>query len=339
MKKTTLSLFSFFAFLILFNACSTDVDLYADYKDITVVYGLLDSDADTNFIKINKAFLGPGNAYDIALNADSCNYPEKLNARIIEYRASASGSNYQKITEFPLDTITVHDKEVGLFYAPDQLVYYTTHKINKNTEQYHYRYELQIERGDSIVSATTNIVGGGLFSVPQGSFNFSSSTNEGKVKFFPCEYASLYEVFFKFHFTEVSPSGSVERCMTWPLGSHAAADLFMENGLYIVSYTASMFFDNLATMLGDDTLATDVVRQFTDYPLEVCVAAGGDELYNFITDNGPSSSIVQTLPEYTNVHGGYGVLSSRTMYSKWMRLAGLTVPDLEGHDNWHFKQI
>ena len=62
MKKILLSLFSVFAFLMMFNACSTDVDLYADYKDITVVYGLLDSGADTNFIKINKAFLGPGNA-------------------------------------------------------------------------------------------------------------------------------------------------------------------------------------------------------------------------------------------------------------------------------------
>lgn len=39
-------------------SCSTEVDNYADYKDITIVYGLLESKADTNFIKITKAFLG-----------------------------------------------------------------------------------------------------------------------------------------------------------------------------------------------------------------------------------------------------------------------------------------
>ena len=73
--------------------------------------------------------------------------------------------------------------------------------------------------------------------------------------------------------------------------------------------------------------------------LEVCLAAGGDELYNFITVNGPSNSIVQTLPEYTNVKGGYGVLSSRLMLRKRMRLAGNTIPELTNHDYWNFKQI
>ena len=66
MKRIILSLFSFFALLFMFNACNTDVDLYSDYKDITVVYGLLDPGKDTNYVKINKAFLGPGNAFDIA---------------------------------------------------------------------------------------------------------------------------------------------------------------------------------------------------------------------------------------------------------------------------------
>lgn len=33
-------------------SCSTDVDLYNDYKDIPVVYGLIDAQADTNYIKI-----------------------------------------------------------------------------------------------------------------------------------------------------------------------------------------------------------------------------------------------------------------------------------------------
>ena len=37
-------------------SCSTDVDLYNDYKDIPVVYGLIDAQADTNYIKNTKAF-------------------------------------------------------------------------------------------------------------------------------------------------------------------------------------------------------------------------------------------------------------------------------------------
>lgn len=344
MKKSILSLFSFFALLLLFNACSTDVDLYADYKDITVVYGLLDSGADTNFIKINKAFCGnndePINANEVALIADSNNYPGKLDAKLIEYRASASGHSYHKMDEFPLDTITVHNKELGVFYAPDQLVYYTTHKIKANSEQYKYRYELQAVINDSLISATTDIVGGSGFYLPQSTLDFGSAANTRYVSFSQCPNAAVYEVVFKFHFIEVGANNdSVERVMTWALGSHPEYTLQFDNGTYKISYLTSMFFYNLASFLGDDTLK-NVERLIYEPSMEVSIAAGGDELYNFITVNGPSSSIVQTLPEYTNVTGGgYGILSSRYMLSKRMKLGGNTIPQLKAREYWHFKQI
>ena len=99
MKKNCLVFLSLLTLVMLLNACSTDVDLYADYKNITVVYGLLDSDKDTNYVKINKAFLGPGNALEIAMIEDSCNYPYKLDAKIVEYRATSGGNNFQKTRE------------------------------------------------------------------------------------------------------------------------------------------------------------------------------------------------------------------------------------------------
>ena len=337
MNKNILTLFSVFALLVVFNSCSTKVDLYADYKDITVVYGLLDSGADTNFIKINKAFLGPGNAYDIALIDDSCNYPGKLDAKLIEYRTTASANNYQKTAEFPLDTLTVHNKEMGIFYAPDQLVYYTTQRIKPNNSQYKYRYELQIDRGDTIISAITNVVGGGSFTIPQASFNLTSSS--GSISWTPCPYAAIYEVVFKFYFTEVDiHNDSVVRCMTWPLGAHPEFQLTNENGTYSIPFKPSLFFYNLATYLGADTLNNKVERIIFNNPLEVSIAAGGDELYNFIAVNSPSNSIVQNLREYTNVNGGYGVLSSRVMFKKRMRLSGNTIPELMKHENWHFRQ-
>ena len=59
MKK----LFLFFLLTLLtglafFNACTTDVDLYSEYKDIPVIYGLLDATVDTNYVRVNRAFLG-----------------------------------------------------------------------------------------------------------------------------------------------------------------------------------------------------------------------------------------------------------------------------------------
>ena len=72
MKHLFLSL-SALACLFFFNACSTKVDLYADYKDIPVIYGLLDASADTNYIKIIRAFSGSDeNPVDARLAAPNC---------------------------------------------------------------------------------------------------------------------------------------------------------------------------------------------------------------------------------------------------------------------------
>lgn len=336
MKRISLSLFSVFALMLLFNACTTDVDLYTDYKDITVVYGLLDPGKDTNYVKINKAFLGPGNAFDIALIADSCNYPNKLDAKIIEYRAPASGNNFQVSRTYDLDTLTVHNKELGTFYAPDQLVYFTDQKIRSNNDQYKYKYMLQIDRGDTLLTAETDIVGGELFMIDPKPLGFSAET--GTVKWYPCPNAAVYEVVINFYFTEVGPNNdSVRRCMPWSLGTRAAADITEDHGKMVYNYKSSMFYASLASFLGNDTLK-NVDRIVSDYCLGVSVSAGGEELYNFITVNGPSSSIVQTIPEYTNISsGGYGVFSSRAAKELMVRMSSL--PDLFAHENWRFRQM
>ena len=65
----------FFVFIIsLFAACSTDFNINADWQEITVVYGLLNQKETTHYIKINKAFLGEGNALTMAQIEDSSSY-------------------------------------------------------------------------------------------------------------------------------------------------------------------------------------------------------------------------------------------------------------------------
>ena len=44
------------------TACETDFDVNAPYQDITIVYGILDIDDSISYVKINKAFLGEGDA-------------------------------------------------------------------------------------------------------------------------------------------------------------------------------------------------------------------------------------------------------------------------------------
>lgn len=317
MKKLYLSLLVLFFLGNLVVSCSTDVDLNADYKNITVIYGLLDYQKDTNYVKINRAFLGSGSALEYALIADSCNYPGKLDSKIVEYRAAASSNTYHPYREIPLDTMTIHNKETGIFYAPDQLVYYTTEKINADSKQYKYRYELQVDRGDTLLTSTTGIVGGTAMNIVTSVLNFSPNVDLGNVKWYPFPNASLYEVIIHFNWAELTPGqDTVFRTMQWSLGTFPEASINFDNGQCVISYKTEQFFTSLASFLGADTLNPNVDRIVREAPLSVSIAAGAEELYNFISVNGPSSSIVQTIPEYTNINGGYGVFSSRNLVEK-----------------------
>lgn len=339
MKRLRTLFLTFLGLVCLFQSCSTKVDLYADYKDITIVYGLLDFTKDTNFIKINKAFLGPGNALDIALVDDSCNYPGKLNCRIIESRANAGSSTYTQTRVLNVDTITVHNKQLGIFFAPDQLVYYTTDPIFANSQRYKYSYELEIDRGDTILNATTNIVGGGMFSIPQAVMNFSTRTPSSTLKWGECPNAAIYDASVEFRYAEIwNGQDTVYRSMNMNMGTYSETSLLFENGSYSISYPNASFFAQLAQTLGADTLNNNVERLVFEPSVTIKISAGGVELYNFISVNGPSSSIVQSIPEYSNVNGGYGVFSSRTSISKEVRLSAQTFTELVGHQNWRFRQ-
>ena len=71
-------------FLGLILACENEVDLNTDFEETAVVFGLLDHNADTQFIKINKTFLDDKeSAIDLAQQGDRIFY-DSLKVSLIE---------------------------------------------------------------------------------------------------------------------------------------------------------------------------------------------------------------------------------------------------------------
>ena len=341
MKKIILSFLLFFLLGSVFTNCSTEVDLYTDYKDITVIYGLLDIQSDTNYVRISKAFIGPGDANEIALIDDSSNYPRKLDARIIEYRASASGGNYVQTRVLPLDTMTIHNKKPGTFYSPNQLVYFTKERINRNTDAHQYMYELLVDRGDTVLSAKTGVVGGGNFRIANNLLDFKEASGTNTVSWFPSPNAEMYEVYFTFNFNEINSSGQTfERSISWKVGTYPVSSLtLVNNNKYSVSYSKNALFRELEDFFEHNNTPNIVKRTVLGTtPMTITISAGGVDLYNFITVNSPSSSIVQIIPEYTNVIGGYGVFSSRTSISTPVGIKNTLLELRKKHPDWLFEQ-
>ena len=108
----------------LFMACETDFEVNADWKEVMVVYGLLDQSQPKQYIKINKAYLGEGNALQMASVADSSNYnPADLEVKIIKVKDGPFESVI-RLDSVYLDT-TLIVKDDGLFSTEKNIIYIT----------------------------------------------------------------------------------------------------------------------------------------------------------------------------------------------------------------------
>src|SRR5579872_6243382 len=116
MKK----IISFCIIAILLLACNNKLNILLPYKDITVVYGLLDQSDSVHYIRINKAFEGNGNAQVMAQQYDSINYPPgTLSVSLQDY------NNGTLVRTIKLDTTYSIPVSPGVFSYPKQVEYYT----------------------------------------------------------------------------------------------------------------------------------------------------------------------------------------------------------------------
>ena len=326
---------------VLFLSCSTDVNIYAEYKQVPIIYGLLDANADTNFIKITRSYYVQGDPYQMAQDPDSSNYPGKLDVRLVEY------CNGDSVREIILDTITISDKTQGVFYAPLQKLYYTTERLPLNNGNSKYSYLLKVVLPDNTLTSKTDLVGNGGFDTQSLGVNFSKAyfgAASRRFLFRPAINATYYDVWFAFNFKEQHglDSDSIPRSVQWRIGTYVDYDLSqsMDGDCYVIYYRPEVFWEVLDRFIGDDTVAGNGLRRFFgDYPVDVIIAAGGDKLYQYVHTSDAMIGSSQDNNDFSLINGGFGVFSSRYTIRHAIGLGGETVPDLLAERKWGFKFI
>lgn len=321
-------------------SCSTDVDIYADYKDVPVVYGLIDAHSDTNFIKITRAFCGtndnPINALEAALVSDSSNYPGKLDVFIEELKSSASQPYQPTGRRFYLDTITKHNKETGIFYSPHQKLYYTTERFNTNNAGGKYRYQLHIVKPDGdIVTAETSVVDGDIeISTPQITFQSAPSHQTSTLVFTSTEEAVLYEFGMQFNYREERPGQPMEKKeVSWGYGPKTLSQFEKVAGsdnLYKFYFSVNTLFNVLERTIGNDTVYDEnhpnVTRYIDDF--YIIVSAAGEDFNNYYEYMQTVYNGLSYSSEYSSIDGGYGLFSSRIFVKRKTELSSGTKIDL-----------
>jgi hypothetical protein len=327
MKKTIILFTIIILGVLLLIRCSNEVDLYADYKDITIVYGLLDASDDTTWIKITKAFSGPGNALTIAHNPDSSNYPYKL-------QATLDGKvNNNDLPPIMLDTMTIYNKLEGdsVFYYPKQLMYYTAEPLNVDAT-----YTLNIVNKEKTTSAVSPLIGGFTITYP---FNTMDFMFDHEIKWNSVKNAKRYEITTIFNYREFLPGSypdTIDRTIKLEslyanpvqISKNADGGENME-----LPYTGENFFIEL-----ENKLEKIPNIQRWSGPMDVIISAGSEVLHYYIEINDATAgSLLQELPNYTNVSNGTGIFAARHDVVKSTKLSGATERTLVEESNLGFR--
>ena len=309
MKKTfTIGLICAVASILL-SQCR-DIELMADYKDITISYGILNVNDDIHYFKIYRGFLTNGNANEAAGVWDNIYYPvDSIEVRLEEYR------NGKIVRSAVLDTTTAIPREPGYFPNPKQLLYYSDWKLDKDAV-----YRLVIHRltsGDEVY-AETLMVGDLEITNPKYNWNMNLEQNY-TIKFYQAENAAMYDVYLTFYYIEVdNGTGVIE---------HKQLSKRL-NGDYIRAATSSevtfnsfipkTFFTTIIQAIETNPSVTRYIDAIDGNPyrcIRLTVWAGDQNYLMYREVATPSSSVVQNSLEYTNFisenESAYGLLGSR----------------------------
>ncbi len=308
--------------LIVLNSCNEKIELIGDFVETAVVYGLLDQADSLHYIKINRAFIGPGNALEIAQIADS-SYFNKVDATISEYLNGNLTRSW-----LLRDTILDNKDPNGVFYAPEQKVYYfktmptgfngviqtsTNPQMTSLNPQAIYKIDIVLNDGAFSVSGETELVRGITSAAATQNFNFKFADNPGEYTSTGITVSSTGNSFvlntqLKIAFNEWENNTYSEKSFFWNLGEADVQPLSSK----VFTANGETFYDLMKSNCTENSTITK--RTFKGVTIKI--TGGAEELYNFIAVNKPSSGLAQSKPTYTNLTATngkrvIGIFSSR----------------------------
>lgn len=328
--------------LIGWSGCSTDFQVAGEYQELAVVYGLLDPDSTTQYLRIQKAFLGELSAEEMAQTRDSSYFdPETMVAVLNEYN-----ENDDLLRVISLDTVTVQTKEEETdgfaFFAPTQRLYKTDEALVEANE-----YEILLNNTATGYrdSARIDLVRPSAFSFRNPSQNNLNTSKkmilflgnglgyrDYSIKLNSMPNAYIYEIWLHFDYQEERTVNGVTTLEPKTLSWQVQRFSFDEspNGVVEAVFSGESWFRFVGSSLepeaglvrriglpditdiNDPNWDTDNFSQ----DLRIEVICGGKELRDYLNINAPSNSGALTdKPAYSTLSTGRGFISSRSF--KW----------------------
>lgn len=317
MMKKLCALFSLAALGGL-SSCETDININDDWEDVTVIYGLLDPTADTNWVRVERGYLGPAPANQSFNESDSLYY-DTLAVSLEAFEITGTNTTGNRVDSIFLTKDTKsRELEPGVFTTEGYRLYRTTTPLKDDLE---YRLTVRKPGKDyTDARATTRLVGGYDPNVST-SFSFKTPRDfptvipkfDGDIKWWASSNAAIYEIDLYFFYTEYDRTTKKLEQKSFKmdyetLRGNAAMPTQQE---VRSNLSLTNFYQQVAAHL--DAAPPGKLRFFNEMRIDVW--AGGENLANYIALNEPSTGINPSKPEFPQIENGTGLLSSRTKIS------------------------
>lgn len=308
-------LFAITIFGILISACSTDLDVTGKYEDYTIVYGILQEDDSIHQFKITKAFLGEANANDMAQIPDSSYYDYNEIEVVFEEWRDGSKTNSIK-----LDTGFIRNKENGIFYGPEQMIY-------ENKTPFHlsgactYKLIINNLKSGKVTSCEIPFVERKInklsepYAFVQGFLDMTRPSN--RVGWYAFDNAKIYYLKLRFYYIEIEDNDTTENYFDWELGSKIATESDYELKF---GFTPNMIYQKMLEQIPQKENVVRYPGSVRDHTNQMRFYVEGFDRYYYTYKELSSGNNDQfsVRPDYSNIDNGLGLVFSKTkLYGKY----------------------
>lgn len=331
-----------------FNSCKNDLKVNAPYKEIPTIYAVLNPNETEQVIRINKVFLGEGDANKMAKVADSVNYGQgELTVTLDRF---VNGVQVDVIESKKIRTLKFDEKLIqtnpGAF-STTQRVYYTNEDL-KNPDP---KDPIKKKAFGDYVLTVKNIKTGNIFKakatafdsiIPQPPFSapyypiipgspesfqtdaYLDYSNAKSTQQFPYSIrynpneAKIYNLSFRFYFYEdFGIQGQVERFVDYNFNNQQLKDatsIPSTGGKSMVNtFFGRDLFSNIGLSLSKMNL-NDIVIGRKMFKMQFFVYSSTQEYLDYLSFSAPSFNISQNKPQYSNFENraAMGIFTFRT---------------------------
>jgi|TARA_B110000914_G_scaffold221492_1_gene233374 hypothetical protein len=294
--------------LLSISSCETDFDVNANWQDVTIVYGLIDPNEEIQLVKINKAYLGEGDAIEMAAISDSTNY-NPSDIRVTLYRIKEISFNQYDTLSSVILNDTILEKDDGLFSIDNNIIYtFSKPESFYNTNSIYSLEIINLSSGH-MVTSKTEIINNFSFESLNSSFQWGLYNDQlvdslmfrtKTIEWTKSNNGEIYQLDVLINYIE--NNDTISLIWSQPLIEYSSGNM-------TTKIKGNLFFDFLSSNLSNNT-----AKQFLN--LDLVMTVGTDDLKTYINVNKPFSGIVQERPAFSNIDNGIGLFSSRYTYDQ-----------------------